>query len=190
VLPQPTLPIVQQRTGRAHWVVVGLLLVALLLIGVYSDVVLAVVTTLWQRGLAAAGLSKLAAAMQQGINGGITKRPLPAVATYAVLYLSICLALLWLVLQPAQWRLVWRLYVGAVLVYVAITLIGKLAGDAQWAYRLSRQLLDFIISPLPVAGLYVLFRAGFGSQPQAGTNPISIAEGPGDKHTLDPKSSQ
>lgn len=153
------------RTSISRWLLIGLLLLALLLIGVYSDDLLAAVTTLWQKGLAAAGLSRLADAMQQGINGGITKRPLPAVATYAVLYLSICLSLLWLLLPPAQWRLAWRLYVGALLIYVAITLVGKLAGNVQWAYRLSRQVLDFIISPLPVAGLYVLFRAGFGPQP-------------------------
>jgi hypothetical protein len=153
------------RNGALHWLLVGLLLIALLLVGVYSDSILAAITTLWQRGLAAVGLSSVAAAMQQGISGGITKRPLPAVATYAVLYLSICLLLLRLVLLPAQWRLAWRLYAAGLLVYVAITLLGKLAGNVSWAYRLSRQILDFIISPLPVAGLYVLFRAGFGPQP-------------------------
>ncbi|MBO2010671.1 hypothetical protein J4E00_16540 [Siccationidurans soli] len=162
------------RTGPKHWLLIGLLLVALLLIGVYSDSILASITSLWQQALAAAGLSRVADAMQQGINGGITKRPLPAVATYAVLYLSICLALLWLVLLPMQWRMAWKLYVGALLVYVAITLLGKLAGNVQWAYRLSRQVLDFVISPLPVAGLYVLFRAGFGPQPARPTTTLPI----------------
>ena len=41
--------------------------------------------------------------------------------------------------------------------------IQKLAGNAQWAYRLSRQILDFVMSPLPVAGLYVLLRVGVGT---------------------------
>ena len=100
--------------------------------------------------------------MQQGINGGITKRLLPAVATYAALYLGICLLLLRLVLAPAQWRMAVALYAGTLAVYVGIVLLGKLTGDAVWAYRLSRQILDFVVSPLPVAGLYVLFRAGFG----------------------------
>ena len=159
-----------------RWLLVGLLLVALLLIGVYSDDVMAAITSLWQKGLATVGLTRVAAAMQQGINGGITKRPLPAVATYAIMYLSICLPLLYQLLQPAQWRLAWRLYVGALLVYIAITMAGKLAGNVQWAYRLSRQILDFIISPLPVAGLYVLFRAGFGPQPTQATV--------GDDHSL------
>jgi hypothetical protein len=63
---------------------------------------------------------------------------------------------------PAQWHLVLRLYAGVLVVYVAIVLLGKLSHDAVWAYKLSRQILDFVISPIPVAGLYVLMRAGFG----------------------------
>ena len=57
-----------------------------------------------------------------------------------------------------------RLYAGALAVYVAIVLAAKLAGDVAWAYRLSRQILGFVMSPLPVAGLYVLLRAGFGAR--------------------------
>lgn len=143
----------------------GLLLSALLLVGVYSEVVLTIITALWQKGLKAAGLDRAAAAMQQSINGDIIEQPFAAVATYRILYLSICLLLLHHVLQPAQWRLAWRLYVAALLVYAATTLVAKLAGNVQWAYSLSRQVLHFIMSPLPVAGLYVLFRAGFGPQP-------------------------
>jgi hypothetical protein len=59
-----------------------------------------------------------------------------------------------------------RLYAGTLAVYVALVLLGKSLGHAEWAFRLSRQLLDFVISPLPVAGLYVLFRAGFGPGPK------------------------
>ncbi|GAB2856570.1 XrtX-associated membrane protein [Hymenobacter ruber] len=148
------------QVGR--WTLTALLLLALLLIGIYDDPALTFLTVMWERLLAAFGLHRLAAAMQQGINGGITKRLLPAVATYAALYLGICLLLLRLVLAPAQWRMAVKLYAGILGIYVGITLVGKLAGDAVWAYRLSRQILDFVVSPLPVAGLYVLFRAGFG----------------------------
>jgi hypothetical protein len=145
-----------------RWALLALLLLALLLIGVYDDQALTLLTEMWQWLLAATGLHRLAAALQQGINGGITKRLLPAVATYAALYLGICLLLLRLVLAPAQWRMAVALYAGTLAVYVGIILVGKLAGDAVWAYRLSRQILDFVVSPLPMAGLYVLFRAGFG----------------------------
>jgi hypothetical protein len=142
----------------------ALLLLALLLIGVYDEQTLTFLTNVWQRLLAIMGLHDLATALQQGINGGITKRLLPAVATYAALYLGICLLLLRLVLAPAQWRVAVSLYAGTLAVYVGIVLVGKLAGDAVWAYRLSRQILDFVVSPLPLAGMYVLFRAGFGPQ--------------------------
>ncbi|WP_345055464.1 XrtX-associated membrane protein [Hymenobacter glaciei] len=156
------MPAPRQPSGPARWLVAGGLVLALLLLGVYNHQVLDVLTAGWQRGLAALGLANAANAMQHGIDAGITRRMLPAVATYAALYLSCCLLLLHLLLTPAQWQLTWRLYAGALAAYVLIAVIGKLAGNAQWAYRLSRHLLDFVVSPLPVAGLYVLFRAGFG----------------------------
>ena len=139
-----------------------MLLLALLLLGVFNDLVIDVLTSGWQRGLNAVGLARAANAMQQGVDASVTRRMLPAVATYAALYLSLCLLLLHRLLTPAQWRLTWRLYAAALLVYCGIALLGKLAGNAQWAYHLSRDLLDFMVSPLPVAALYVLFRAGFG----------------------------
>ncbi|MBJ6110606.1 hypothetical protein JAO73_16395 [Hymenobacter sp. BT523] len=160
--------VLARRSIGGRWVLVGALLAALLLLGVYDVAVLTVLTKWWQRMLAAVGLRQQVEALQQNISGSVVKRPLPVVATYAVGYLSICLLLLRLLLPAAaQWRLVLRLYAGTLAVYVALVVLGKLAGDAQWAYRLSRQLLDFVVSPLPVAGLYVLLRSGFGARAAA-----------------------
>jgi len=158
-VPSPTV-VASPPNPTRHWLLVGMLVMALLLIGVYDEQVLTFLTGFWQKALASIGLSKQAQALQSGINGGITKRLLPAVATYAALYLAICLALLRVLLPSrAQWRLVLRLYAGTVVVYVALVLLAKFAGNAAWAYKLSRQILDFLVSPLPVAGLYVLLRA-------------------------------
>lgn len=162
-------PVPQRPAGKRRWVLVGALLVALLLLGVYNEVVIGILTTVWQRGLGTVGLARAAGSVQQGIDASVTKRMLPAVATYAALYLSLCLLLLHQLLTPAQWRLTWRLYAAALIIYAGIVVLGKLAGNAQWAYQLSRDLLDFVVSPLPVAGLYVLFRAGFG--PVTGREP-------------------
>ena len=155
-------PAPRRPAGPGRWLATGGLVLTLLLLGVYSDPVLNVLTTLWEHVLAALGLAKVAASVQHGIDAGVTRRLLPAVATYAVLYLGSCLLLLRQLLTPAQWQLAWRLYAGALAAYAGIAIAGKLAGNAEWAYRLSRHLLDFVVSPLPVAGLYVLFRAGFG----------------------------
>jgi hypothetical protein len=153
------------RRSVGRWALVGGLLAALLLLGVYDVAVLTFLTKWWQQALASVGLRQQVETLQQGINGSVVRRFLPAVATYAVCYLSICLLLLRLALPSrAQWYLALRLYAGALGAYVVLVALGKLAGDAQWAYRLSRQLLDFIVSPLPVAGLYVLLRSGFGTQ--------------------------
>ena len=147
----------------SRWVLVGILIIALLLIGVYDEFVLSFLTTGWLKVLGTVGLRQKAEALQQGVNGGITKRLLPAVATYALAYLGLCLLLLRVLLpNPAQWLLVLRLYAGTIAVYIAIIALAKVASNAPWAYQLSRQILDFLVSPLPVAGLYVLMRAGFG----------------------------
>lgn len=159
-----------------RWLLVGALVLAVLLLGVYSRQVLDVLTAGWQRALAALGLANAANTLQQGVDAGVTRRMLPAVATYAALYLSLCLLLLHLLLTPAQWRLTWRLYAGALAIYALVAVLGKLAGNAQWAYSLSRHVLDFVVSPLPVAGLYVLFRAGFGPAVDAPTRPTNELE--------------
>ncbi|MBU6119376.1 hypothetical protein [Hymenobacter siberiensis] len=111
--------------GRWALLALLLLLLALLLIGAYDEQTFSFLTVLWQRLLAASSLHHLAAAMQQDINGGITKRLLPAVVPYAALCIGICL--LQLVLAPAQWRMAVKLYTG--------TLASKLAGDAMPAMR-------------------------------------------------------
>lgn len=164
LVPDPAAARKRRPPPVIRWLLVGILVAALLLLGTYNDQVLALLTAGWLRGLAAVGLDRPAAALQQGINGGITKRLLPAVATYAAVYLGISLLLLRLLLPtPAQWRLALRLYAGALGAYAALVLLGKLAGDVTWIYQLSRQILDFVVSPLPVGGLYVLLRAGLGT---------------------------
>ncbi|MDO7853903.1 XrtX-associated membrane protein [Hymenobacter convexus] len=168
-MPRPASIATEQAApvpARARWALVALLLLVLLLLGFYEEPVVLFLTSCWQRALSALGLARQAAAFQQGINGSVVKRLLPAVATYAAIYLVVSLLLLRLLL-PEQWRLVWRLYAGALAAYVALVLLGKLGGDVIWAYRLSRQLLDFIISPLPVAGLFVLMRTGLAAPPRA-----------------------
>lgn len=170
--PSPSGPLRRPGSPR-RWVPISILLLALLLLGIFSEQIITWLISAWQHLLQAFGMGHYAESLQQAINGGIAKRPLLAIATYAALYLSTCLLLLLLLLAPAQWRLAWRLYAGALAAYVLIATLGKLAGNAPWAYRLSRQLLDFVVSPLPVAGLYVLFRAGFGPPPQPAPDPNS-----------------
>ena len=169
MLPPPPLASARpRRIGR--WLLVGSLILTLFLLGFDDEPVFRFLTGLWLKGLSALGLRQQAEVLQQGISGGITKRLLPAVATYAALYLSLCLLLLRLLLPtPMHWHLALRLYAGTLAMYVVITLLGRLMGNAPWAYRLSRQILDFIISPLPVSGLFVLLQVGFGTR--SSTNP-------------------
>ena len=167
-MPEVLLDAPPLRAGNpARWLLVGVVVALLFAVGTYDEPIHAFLTQAWQRALAAIGLQATAEALQSRISGGIVKRFLPAVATYAVLYLALCLLLLRLLLNARQWRLAWRLYAAALLLYGFIVVLGRVSGNTPWVYRLARQILDFIFSPLPVAGLYVLFRSSFGTQPTA-----------------------
>ncbi|MBD2768827.1 hypothetical protein IC235_13105 [Hymenobacter sp. BT664] len=167
-MPHSSPSLVTKGPSRvAHWAAVGGLVILLLLLGVFDELILQALTVFWQKSLAAVGLHRQVEALQRQVNGGITKRLLPAVASYTILYLGTCLLLLRVLLPtPAQWRVACQLYASVFAVYATIVLLNKLTGNTVWAYRLSRQLLDFIVSPLPVAGVYVLLRAGYKSQQQ------------------------
>ena len=159
----PARPPARRPAGPGRWALVGALVAILLLAGVYDEPVFAVLTAALQRLLAAVGLHHPLAQAQQDVDANVTHRYVPAGVAYAGLYVGLCLALLRLLLPaPAQWWLVLRLYAGVMVAYVLLVLLGRTAGNVVWVYRLARHLLDFIVSPLPVAGLYVLFRAGFG----------------------------
>lgn len=134
---------------------VGLLLLA----GVYDEVVFAGLGRGWQELLSGLHLSQAATALQAGVHGQVTRRPLLPGLSYAGLYVGVCLLLLRLLLpQPAAWRLALRCYGGVGLAYLALLLVGKAGGNLLWAYRLSRHLLDFLVSPVPVLALVVLLR--------------------------------
>ena len=145
-----------------RWALVVMLLAVLFFFGVYDETIYIFIGKMWVKVFNGLGLD-MPAAFQQGLHRRVTRRPLLPVATYAALYVLLCLCLLRLLLATrAQWRLTLRLYTGVAAAYLVIAVAGKLAGDAIWAYRLSRHLIDFVVSPIPVAGLLVLFRAGFG----------------------------
>ena len=172
MVPPSNLPVPVRPWYRppvvVRWVLGGVLAVLLLVLGAGSKPLLPLLTVFWQKVLAATHLSAEADALQHGIHRRVTRQPLLAVATYALLYLALCLLMLRLLVRTrAHWRLVLRLYAGAVALYVVITLGGKLGGEVIWAYRLGRHLLDFVIGPIPVAGLLALFQAGYG--PSEGT---------------------
>ena len=160
---EPPVPVSSIQADPGRWVLVAALVLVLFVVGVYDDAVFAVLTSALQKLLAAVGLYQPAAAAQQNVDANVTHRYVPAGMAYAGLYVGLCLAVLRLLLPaPAQWRLVLHLYAGTIAAYVLLVLLGRAAGNVVWVYRLARHLLDFIVSPLPVAGLYVLFRAGFG----------------------------
>lgn len=142
--------------GRA--VAVGALVGLLFWAGVYDETVFAGLNAAWQKILAALGLTTQLAALQRGVSGQVTKRSLPTMLTYGLLYTGTCLLLLRLILPRGGHRMrqALALYALVFVVCAALLLGGKLAGDVPWTYRLGRRLIDFIVSPLPVVVLVPL----------------------------------
>jgi hypothetical protein len=154
----PELPLASPRPAvllRGGLIVV--LVLALFGLGIFSAEVLVAIDQFWQHGLNLLGLAQPAAALQQGISGLVTKRSLVSVGTYSLLYTCGCLLLLTLALNDKRrLRLALQLYAAVFAACFGLVVIGKLAGDAAWAYKLARRLIDFIVSPLPVIMLVPL----------------------------------
>lgn len=137
----------------------GLLVVALFWAGMHNDLVFAVLTQAWQKIFLLLGLTAQVAGPPSGVSALVTKRSLPAVFTYSLLYTAACLGVLYAALYDgARMRLVLQLYAAVFAACALLLLGGKLLGDASWAYQLGRRLIDFIVSPLPVIILVPLLR--------------------------------
>ncbi|MDJ0366696.1 hypothetical protein QMK33_16175 [Hymenobacter sp. H14-R3] len=152
-------PVRPMTPGR--WTAAAALALLLFMIGMESDAVFAVLTRGWQMLAGLLGLGDILAHWQQGTSHLVTTRSLPAMGTYSLFYIGCCLLLLQVLLRDTRrtrWAL--RLYLGLLALYVLLMVGGRLAGNAEWAFKLSRRIIDFIVSPLPVMMLVPLLWPG------------------------------
>jgi exosortase/archaeosortase family protein len=135
----------------------GALLVVLVLLDAFHDRVIGVFGTVWAAMLAGgpSWLRQLPGAAAGDVPNGVSHLALPVGMAYLLLFLILSLLAL-LLLLPARARpTIWRCYGGIGLACILLALVGWVAVSPM-AYRLSRLLLDFLTSVLPVAGLLVL----------------------------------
>lgn len=127
----------------------ALLLVLLLLLGTNDGWVFSKLTQGWQHYSV-----NLPAALSTPTDPAITKRLLPVVMVYTLLYVGLCLLLLALLLGTWQrFRFVLFAYAGSFVLCLLLLVLGKLTHNALGLYQLGRNLIDFTVSPLPVMGL-------------------------------------
>ncbi|MBT9394859.1 hypothetical protein KLP40_16965 [Hymenobacter sp. NST-14] len=123
-------------------------------LGLNAEPVFSVLTRLWQAVLP----DRLLTLLHQGTSPELTRRSLPAMLTYGLLYCSLCLGLLKLLLGRGRHL---ALALGAYGMGFAgcalLIAVGKL-GQQEWAYQLARRGIDGIVSPLPVVVLLPLLR--------------------------------
>ena len=156
----------------ARWALAAFLGLLLFGLGTAADPIFAFLTHFWQALFQALGLGALLGRVAQGTSTEVTLRSPPAVATYAALYLALCLLLLRVLLPgAAHWRLALRLYAAVLALIVALVLVGKLGGDVVWLYKVARRLIDFLVSPLPVILLVLVLRSPLGRSARENRTP-------------------
>jgi len=135
----------------ARWLLAGALAGLLFVVGMESEAIFAALTRAWQSLLELLGLGSFLSRWQQGTSNLVTTRSLPAMATYSLAYVGLSLLLLHVLLRDGR-RTRWaaQVYLGLLGLYVALMLGGRLAGNLPWALKLSRRIIDFVVSPLPV----------------------------------------
>lgn len=146
----PQLPGAERPLTPARWLLAGLLVLVIFAAGMESEAIFATLTRAWQRILELLGLGAVLARWQHGTSNLVTTRSLPAMATYSLAYVGLCLLLLHVLLRDSR-RTRWaaQVYLGLLGLYVVLMLGGRLAGNLPWVLKLSRRIIDFVVSPLP-----------------------------------------
>lgn len=151
------------QPAPATQLVGGLLLAGLLLLAtLYNEALYALFDSWWSRaGHVLGGAAQLPDG--RGPKDPVAlllhhARSLPTVVLYSVLYLSLCLALLFLLVPAGPSRLFGLLFYGAAGLAVGLLLLGSQVGGGAALAGLASQLVHFIVSPLPVVGLVPLLR--------------------------------
>ena len=132
---------------------IGLLIALLFAATMHNETLYAFFGHFWKNIFIQTGISQHLPAILQA-NGAIaqvTHRPrdIPAVVSYSLLYLALCLALLFLALPyPQQRRLVLAAY-GLICVVSLLLLVVTKLGVPLLAV-LNSQLIHFLVSPMPV----------------------------------------
>ena len=166
-------PLLQWLTPRVAF---GLaLLVSLALVGLYRKPLLLSANAHWLHTLAAlpASVQRLPGLGTGLVPGGVTHlAPVVGVA-YLAFYLVASLSILWLLLAGRSWQLALRGY-GAMLLAYGLLLGLGLAGHLPMLVHGARNVLDFVASPLPVAGLLVmLWRPTATNQQPVAAKPLA-----------------
>lgn len=149
----------------------GLLLAGLLLLATLYDEALYGLFGGWgDRAGRALGASKLPSWLQPGslvFSLLHQARSMPSVMLYSGLYLVLCLALLFLLVPAGASRRLGLLFYVGVGLTAGLLLLGSQVGGGPTLAGLASQLVHFLVSPLPIAGLVPLLRWAAAPTPPA-----------------------
>lgn len=147
MLPDPAV-----RSSPLRWLLLALVAVLLLLLTIYDE---------RARGLLTQAAEHTLGGQPAGAATGpaLTKRNLPAMVSFGLLYVGLTIALLHLALHnPRQTRWVLLAYAGAFATIAVLLVLGKVLGLTGTLTPLARELIDGLLSPLPFLLLLAVFR--------------------------------
>ncbi|MBG8553043.1 XrtX-associated membrane protein [Hymenobacter guriensis] len=133
--------------ARLLWIC-GLLVLAgfLFCLGAYEKDILGQLNVVWHRYS-----TYLPTALTGSADPAITRLPVPVVGFYTLLYICLCLLLLrLLVVTSLRFRFILAAYAVSLGACLVLLVLAKLLSGALGLYQLSRNLIDFIVSPLPI----------------------------------------
>ena len=101
---------------------------------------------------------------QAGVSTLITMRSWPTMVTYGLGFTGLCFITLHVYFNDIwKTKITAALYASLFLVCISLILVGKIAPDLNWAYMLSRRIIELVVSPFPVVLLIAVF-AGFNKR--------------------------
>lgn len=147
MLPDPAV-----RYSPVRWLLLVLVAIALLLLTIYDE---------RARGLLTQVAEQTLGGQPTGTAAGpaLTKRNLPAMVSFGLLYVGLTIGLLHLALNNSrQTRWILIAYAGAFATVAVLLVVGRLLGLGAIFTPLARELIDGILSPLPFLLLLAVFR--------------------------------
>ncbi len=146
--------------SRGQWVLLGLVGLALLLLGLFDERVRGLLTELFTAAPVATPTGVNPAAATAPVGGAVlTTRNIPAMIVFGLSYVGLSILTLHLALaNRRQTWLVCLVYAGVFGLISVLLVLGRVLGQPATFTPPARELIDTILSPLPVLLLLAALR--------------------------------
>lgn len=138
-------------------ILLGLLI---FLAGFYTESIFSLLTEFYNHAFTVLGWKNAVTDTRKEVSDLVTMRSFPAMVTYGMLYTLLSFLFLFFYFRDKQQtRLAGIFYMAIFFCCALLIFIGKLSPELAGAYKLSRRLIEFIVSPFPIVLLVATSKA-------------------------------